>query len=67
MWALEEALPEGTKSIISTDLFKIINKTGYQIFLFLAMQGKLSLTELSNSLKRSKSTLSVHLKKLKDI
>lgn len=50
-----------------SDLFDLLNKTKFQIFTFLNMYGKLSLTEIAQKLNKSKSTIHGHIKKLKEV
>ncbi|MFX1555209.1 MAG: winged helix-turn-helix domain-containing protein [Promethearchaeota archaeon] len=50
-----------------SDLFDLLNKTKFQIFTFLNMYGKLSLTEIAQKLNKSKSTIHGHIKKMKEV
>ncbi|MFX0084024.1 MAG: ArsR/SmtB family transcription factor, partial [Candidatus Hodarchaeota archaeon] len=49
-----------------SDLFDLLSKTRFQIFTFLNMYGKLSLTEIAQKLNKSKSTIHGHIKKMKN-
>jgi predicted DNA-binding protein YlxM (UPF0122 family) len=49
------------------DLIDLLNKTRFQIFTYLNIYGKLSLTEIAEKLNKSKSTIHEHIKKLKDV
>ncbi len=49
------------------DLMELLNKTRFQIFTYLNMYGKLSLTEIAQKLNKSKSTIHEHIKKLKEV
>ncbi|MFX1469814.1 MAG: helix-turn-helix domain-containing protein [Promethearchaeota archaeon] len=49
------------------DLMDLLNKTRFQIFTYLNMYGKLSLTEIAEKLNKSKSTIHEHIKKLKEV
>ncbi|MFX0043239.1 MAG: winged helix-turn-helix domain-containing protein [Candidatus Hodarchaeota archaeon] len=48
-------------------MFDLLNKTRFQIYTYLNMYGKLSLTEISEKLNKSKSTIHEHIKKLKEV
>lgn len=50
-----------------SELVDLLNKTKFQIFSFLTMYGKLSLTEIAQKLNKSKSTIHGHLKKMKEV
>ncbi|MHA2431303.1 MAG: winged helix-turn-helix domain-containing protein [Promethearchaeota archaeon] len=50
-----------------SDLVDLLNKTKFQIFSFLTMYGKLSLSEIAQKLNKSKSTIHGHLKKMKEV
>jgi predicted DNA-binding protein YlxM (UPF0122 family) len=50
-----------------SDLFDLLSKTKFQIFTFLNMYGKLSLTEIAQKLNKSKSTIHGHIKKMKEV
>ncbi|MFX1588755.1 MAG: winged helix-turn-helix domain-containing protein [Promethearchaeota archaeon] len=50
-----------------SDLLDLLNKTRFQIYTYLNMYGKLSLTEIAKKLNKSKSTIHEHIKKLKEV
>ncbi|MGB5910069.1 MAG: winged helix-turn-helix domain-containing protein [Promethearchaeia archaeon] len=50
-----------------SDLLDLLNKTRFQIYTYLNMYGKLSLTEIAEKLNKSKSTIHEHIKKLKEV
>ncbi|MFX0040923.1 MAG: helix-turn-helix domain-containing protein [Promethearchaeota archaeon] len=49
------------------DIMDLLNKTRFQIFTYLNIYGKLSLTEIAEKLHKSKSTIHEHIKKLKEV
>ncbi len=50
-----------------SDLLDLLNKTRFQIYTYLNIYGKLSLTEIAEKLNKSKSTIHEHIKKLKEV
>ncbi|MHA2394246.1 MAG: winged helix-turn-helix domain-containing protein [Promethearchaeota archaeon] len=59
---MEEQDPKKEKMAKIVDL---LGKTKFQIFSFLNIYGKLSLSEIAQKLKKSKSTIHGHIKKMK--
>lgn len=59
-------MPKQSKREHVSDLFDLLSKTRFQIFTFLNMYGKLSLTEIAQKLNKSKSTIHGHIRKMKD-
>jgi len=49
------------------NLMDLLNKTRFEIYTYLNMYGKLSLTEIAEKLNKSKSTIHEHIKKLKEV
>ena len=59
-------LNQSSKKEHVSDFFDLLTKTKFQIFTFLNMYGKLSLTEIAQKLNKSKSTIHGHIKKMKE-
>jgi predicted DNA-binding protein YlxM (UPF0122 family) len=59
--------PITSKKEKMSDLVDLLSKTRFQIYTYLKIYGKLSLTEIAEKLNKSKSTIHEHIKKIKEV